>query len=184
MDNISLEGEVWKDVPWYEGLYKVSNLWRVYSFYLKGISKITVEKIWGYWFLWLSKKWVSKTFKIHRLVCLVFIPNPENKPQVNHKNWIKLDNRVENLEWCTNWENQIHAYKTWLKVWAFKWKLWASHNKSKTTYQFDRNGNLLNVFWSASEAARYMNKSRTCITDCCRWKQDHAFGYVWKYTEK
>jgi len=115
--------EIWKDIKGYEGLYQISNLGRVKSLsrlvLCKSRSKRqTKEKILlmqissqGYSYLTLCKNNKLKSMRIHRLVALHFIPNPKNKPCVNHKNNIGVDNKVKNLEWCTQMENIHHAIK-------------------------------------------------------------------------
>lgn len=113
--------EIWKDVVGYEGFYQVSNLGRVKSIIgRKGfpagyIAKNSVGNN-GYPRVALSIYGESKFYSVHRLVATAFIPNPDSKPQVNHKNGIKTDNRVENLEWVTSQENCVHAYRTGLHI--------------------------------------------------------------------
>ena len=121
--------EIWKDVPGYEGIYQVSNLGRIKSMSrirVNGRAKIlTKDKI-------LLSKTLNDYVKIgmthkyvlaHRLIAKAFIPNPDNKPQVNHINGIKHDNRVENLEWVTASENAIHSSKNKLSKTGEKhWK--------------------------------------------------------------
>lgn len=112
--------EKWKDIKLYEGLYQISSFGRVKSLNritsnVDGISREIKEKILKqsisneYYSITLNNG-TKKRFSVHRLVALAFIPNPENKEQVNHKDGNKLNNMKSNLEWNTKSENQLHAY--------------------------------------------------------------------------
>lgn len=118
--------ETWKDIIGYEGLYQISNCGRVKrSHYTAGTTihpkqlkekEVTVwVDTWGYLRVHLNHRGVRKAFRVHRLVAQAFIPNPSNLPQVNHIDGNKSNNKVSNLEWCTNIYNQEHARKTGLR---------------------------------------------------------------------
>lgn len=102
--------ELWKDIQGWEGLYQVSSQGRVKS--LRGgiFLKMSVSKGWPYKRVFLEYKGKRATKSVHRLVAQAFIPNPGNKPQVNHINGDKTDNRAINLEWVTASANIKHAY--------------------------------------------------------------------------
>lgn len=135
----------------------------------------------GYCRLQLWDKCQYKMFNVHRIVAEVFIPNPENKPFVNHKNGNKQDNRVENLEWVTQKENIAHAYKTGLS------KIQAKNtgNRCKKIDQYDLNGNHIATFPSIIEINRQYGYSRASISNVCKGKPNYkqAYGYIWKYNE-
>jgi hypothetical protein len=111
--------EIWKDIEGYEGLYQVSNLGNVKRLAGKWVKKERLIKFkidrYGYPSYSLSKNKVLKSKTAHRLVAKAFVPNLLNKPAVNHINGIKTDNKVENLEWCTNKENTAHSIEIGLQ---------------------------------------------------------------------
>ena len=122
--------EIWKDIKGYEKIYQISNLGRVkrLSYWHKvGLKNVSItyrtERILkqscdsnGYKQVCLTKNSKKKSHSIHKIMAIVFIPNSENKKQVNHINGIKTDNNIENLEWCTYHENLKHAMKNGLRA--------------------------------------------------------------------
>lgn len=122
----------------------------------------------GYAFAHLFINQKGKMKAIHRLVAEAFIPNPENKPQVNHIDRIKTNNKVENLEWCTGSENMVHAYKTGL-------------NHSKKIFQCDLDGNVIKKWDSIIECERQLNIHQSNIVACAKGRIPAAYGYKWRY---
>lgn len=113
----------------------------------------------------------QKRMRVHRMVALTFIDNPDNKPYVNHINGNRSDNNVENLEWVTPSENTQHAVRTGL----FK------NSHARAVIQYNLNGEQMATFESASEAARQTGGSQSKITMCCRRQRESANDYQWRY---
>jgi len=106
--------EKWMPVHDFENNYKISSLGKIFNIKRGRLLKPVLNKS-GYYTIRLCKDGKKKGFFFHRLLAIHFIPNPENKPFINHKNGVRGDNRLSNLEWCTQKEN-IHHYHTVLKM--------------------------------------------------------------------
>lgn len=183
--------EIWKDIEGFEGLYQVSNLGRIKSLPKKRLNCKLPETIImkpkntrRYFQVTLIKDKNRKQCLVHRLVAQAFIPNPENKPQVNHIDGNGFNNKVDNLEWCTAQENSSHAWKTGLSKTTTKqlehfYKI--KIDNSKRVVQMDLNGNVIKIWKSASDAARTIKGNVSRICNCCRGGQKTSSGYIWKY---
>ena len=164
--------------------YFVTNTGSVYSRDYKHTGRIKKLKpivdINGYLTIDLVKNGKRVNKKIHRLVAEVFIPNIENKPQVNHKNGAHDDNRVENLEWCTQSENNFHAYRFLHKKACFLGKKGSEHPNSKPVLQIKNNA-IVAEFAGLAEADRQTGICQNNIRSCCRGRRRFAGGYQWMY---
>ena len=183
-----MEKEIWKPIKGYDGLYEVSNLGRVRSLArtCKGRGngrKPIRERILcsdvannGYIRVRLSMDRHTKNRLVHRLVAEAFIPNPDNLPQVNHKNEVKTDNRAENLEWCTA------KYNTNYGECIIKNKKNQPHKRC--VCQYDKDWVLLAEFQSIHEAGKLSGIRWQDISACCCGRQNTAKGYIWRYKNK
>lgn len=134
----------------------------------------------NYLYVDLYKGKKATRFYIHRLVAAAFIPNPDNKPEVNHKNGVKTDNFVENLEWVTAAENNIHAYRHLGRVGPCRGMLGKDNPRSKVIQQI-KDGRVVAEYYGTGEANRKTGISRFNIASCCCGKRKTAGGYNWKH---
>jgi hypothetical protein len=182
--------EIWKDVEGYEGFYQVSNFGNVKSLdvfvlkknfknepvYVLRKGRILKQGVrcGGYLGVGLSKYGKTTSFSVHRIVAKAFIDNPNNLPQINHKDEDKTNNRVDNLEWCDSKYN--NNYGTHNER-AFKNRV-ITHNKPVYCIELNK------VFNSAEEAGRTFGINRNGIAAVCKGRKRSAAGYHWKYANE
>ena len=178
--------EEWKPVKNYEQYYEVSSLGRIRSldrktifkdgrvrqFYGKVLIINTVNNS-GYLTVSLHDRGKSKTFLVHRIVAEAFVENPNQYTEVNHIDQNKKNNRVENLEWCTNKENVNHGNE--IERGAKK--------QRRNFVQLDMDGNLVKVWSGFKKMQRETGVQRKSVYECCVGKRDSYMGYKWKYAE-
>lgn len=193
-----MENEIWKDIPGYEGLYKVSSRGRIWSNRNSLYLKPAVDKL-GYFVVILYSAGRRKTIRVHRLVALAFIPNPNSYKEVNHKDENKANNNIENLEWCTRAYNvnygtaRQRAAANISKVKAGHWygtgetkrKLAEAAQgntyRRKAVMMCKEDGSPIRIFASIYDAMEATGVNRANIIACCKGRLKHAGEYKWKY---
>lgn len=178
--------EIWKDIKGYEGLYQVSNLGNVRSLCFKNSNKIKLLKTsptnCGYYKVQLYKNGIPKMHYVHRLVAKSFIENPLLKPEVNHLDGNKSNNKVNNLEWATDKENQDHATDTGLRaISPMKGRTGALNPNSRAVIQRDMDGNFIRYWSSISLASQGLGCSPSTISGCLCGRKRTAKGFLWEY---
>lgn len=180
-----LDGEIWKSIKDYEGLYEISNLGRVKKLSTKHKVKTYTTrfvKISGGYNEYQSVNLSNKAYLLHRLIGQSFIPNPENLPQINHINGIKSDNSIENLEWCTSSYNNKHAFRTGLNKGSALGKFGKDHATSVSVKRISLTGDVLATYGSIREASRATGICITAISACCRGlNHKNKDGNTWRY---
>jgi len=181
--------EIWKPIKDYEQYYEVSNLGNVRTisriiYYPNGKHRTIKQKqlskqIYGAGYYKVDL--MNKINYVHRLVALTFIPNPENKPTVNHIDGDKLNNNILNLEWATYSENNKHATDNNLRQSPWTGKFGNDNPNSKPIIQLDKHDNYVNEFSNAREAERLTGISYKHISCCCLGKRKTTGGYCWKF---
>lgn len=164
--------EVWKDIEGYEGLYQISNLGRVKRVTTGRILKGGKDKD-GYLMVKLYKNNIRSNKKIHRLVAEAFIPNPENKPQVNHADENKTNNSLDNLEWMTAKENINHGTHNERVSKTMSIPIIATNLKTGESQEF----------YGASECARQLGLYQQHISAVLKGILKQTKGFTFKYKE-
>lgn len=162
--------EQWKAIDWTNGKYEVSNLGNVRRV---GSDKNMSQRVGkrGYSRLNIDVSGKKRTVTVHRLVASAFIENPNNLPQVNHKDENKLNNSADNLEWCDQQYNR--CYGTAIERGAA--------NRKKPVNQFTIDGEFVCRHASQLDAGASIGVSPTCIGDCCLGKRKSSGGFLWSF---
>ena len=185
--SLALPNECWKPVEGYEGLYAVSSNGGAKSVErFDSLGRLWKERILrptkttdGYLLVQLYKDGKRKKYLVHRLVAQAFIPNPDNKPCVNHLDENKTNNHYSNLSWTTPKENS--NWGTCQQRRAEKKRGIYNTKKSKAVCQYTLDGQFIKEYPSTMEVHRQLGYNQSSIGACCRGLYKTAYGYKWKY---
>lgn len=167
-----MDMELWKEIKEYEGLYKISNYGRVKNI---KTGRILLPSFNGeYKTIGLCKNKKRNYMVIHRLIAMAFIPNPNNLPYVNHKDENKLNNDINNLEWCTHTYNLTYGNAQKRRV----------STRVIPVVQKTKSGEIIKIYKSRIEAEKETGIAHESISMCCNGKLKSAGGYIWENTKE
>lgn len=191
LDTKNLFGEEWRDIPGYEDSHEVSNFGRVrtkerivltrgrkYSFHPR-ILKVRVNPH-GYVVVFLSSTKYCKSQankRLHQIVLSAFIPKPQWANQINHKDENKLNNCLDNLEWCDGHYNMNYG----TRIERYRAKVMNDPKRSKKVAQIDNEGCVMKIYPSLRQVKREKKFMPVHIRECCNGKLKSAYGYQWKW---
>lgn len=173
--------EIWKPIKDYPN-YEVSNLGNIKNlkFTKERFLKVQTNKN-GYSHVVLSNNGIHTTWRVHKLVINAFSKNTNKDLEVNHKDGVKNNNVLTNLEWVTRSENMKHSFDVLGRIGNETGKYLGSHNTAKKIIQYSKDGSLIRCWDSIKEAALVLRISPTNISHCLSKVQHSSGGYKWEY---
>lgn len=182
------EIEIWQEIPGFEGLYEASTFGQIRS-----VARINLQKRWleqkilkqridkdGYKTISLCKDCKEFSHRVHRLVALTFLPNPNNYPIINHCNGIKDCNFIWNLQWCNASMNQLHSYRVLGNISAAKGKFGKDSTNPISVFQYSMEGFFVKKWECAADVMRELGIDGSSISKCLLGKYQYTGGFIWK----
>lgn len=188
--------EILRDIKGLEGKYKASNCGNIYSSFIKSTKQkgsiyggdyksiSLVKNKNGYLSVMLLINNTRKKVYVHRIIASTFLPNVNNEPVINHKDGNRKNNNVNNLEWCSHSENNLHAFRVLNKKPTFLGCFSDMNPNHKVIKQYDCNFNLIKLWKCEADAERKLGISKTNISACCHYRRKTTGGYIWRFANE
>ena len=179
-----MENEIWKNIQEFDWYYQASNMWKIASLRFEKFKILWLSSN-KKWYLHISIHWNNRknrlTKSVHILVYKAFKWDIPKWFQINHINWIKDDNRIDNLEAISASDNLKHSYKFLWRKSPNKWKFWSKNKLSKKVIQSSLEWVFIKEWEAIADITRELWYKGTCISACCNWSKKRMYWFIWKF---